>query len=168
VQSQGDTPAVDFDGDGDLVITWRTTEPQDGDMFGVFAQRFKLPPLATIDVDGNGLVEAFSDGLLIVKHLVGLSGANLVSGNLVGMGCSRCDAMEIGAYIDSIEPQLDVDANGSVDTFADGLLILKHLIGLTGANLVSGNLIDMANCTPPRCDATGVASYIDTLMTPVP
>ena len=36
---------------------------------------------------------------------------------------------------------------------------------LEGANLVSGNLI-AGDCTPPRCDAAGVAAYIDSLETP--
>ena len=45
--------AVDFDADGDFVIAW-TTEYQDGNASAVFAQRFSLPPLAILDIDGNG------------------------------------------------------------------------------------------------------------------
>ena len=164
-----DAPVVDFDSDNDFVIVWYTEAAQDGSSYGIFAQRFKLPPLATIDVDGNGLVTAFGDGLLIVKHLIGLTGANLASGGLIdAVGCSRCDASDVGTYIESIRPQLDVDGNGSASPFSDGLLIVKQIIGLTGPNLVSGGLIDAVGCTPPRCDATGVANYIESLKTPVP
>ena len=45
VDGQG-VPVVDFDSDGDFVIAWYTEENQDGNSYGVFAQRFTLPPLA--------------------------------------------------------------------------------------------------------------------------
>ena len=67
-------PVVDFDSDGDFVIAWYTEENQDGNSYGIFAQRFTLPPLATLDVDGNGLIAPLTDGLLVLRHIFGFSG----------------------------------------------------------------------------------------------
>jgi hypothetical protein len=159
VGSQGDTPALDFDGDGDFVIAWRTNEPQDGNMLGVFAQRFSLPPLATLDVDGNGLVGPLTDGLLILRDLFGFTGPSLIQG-AIGANCTRCDAATITAYINGLGPVLDIDDDGEVDPLTDGILTIRFLFSFTGTSLTSG-AVDTLDCG--RCDAEAILAYLQTL-----
>jgi type VI protein secretion system component Hcp len=56
-----------------------------------------------LDVDGNGLTNALTDGLLIIRYLFGFQGAALTDG-AVGSGCTRCTAEEISAYCATLVP----------------------------------------------------------------
>jgi hypothetical protein len=111
-----------------------------------------------IDIDGNGVVEALTDGLLILRRVFGFSGTTLTSGAVAG-NCTRCDPTAVANYIDSILPMLDIDLSGEVTALTDGLLILRRLFGFSGATLINGALA--GDCT--RCDATAIANYIDSL-----
>jgi len=55
-----------------------------------------------LDIDGNGEVDALSDGLLILRYLFGLSGDKLTDG-VIGSDASR-DANEIEEYLNSLVP----------------------------------------------------------------
>ncbi len=55
-----------------------------------------------IDIDGNGIDDALTDGLLILRYLFGSRGAALIDGAVDTAGCTRCTAAEIEAYLDSI------------------------------------------------------------------
>lgn len=55
------------------------------------------------DVDGNGRVDALTDGLLLIRYLFGLRGASLITG-AVGLGATRTDSMQIETYIESLLP----------------------------------------------------------------
>ena len=54
------------------------------------------------DVDGNGHIDALTDGLMLVRYMFGLRGAALTDG-VIGIGATRTSA-EIEAYIRSIMP----------------------------------------------------------------
>jgi hypothetical protein len=152
-------PAVDFDADGDFVIAWRTSEPQDGHFDGVFAQRFSLPSLATLDIDGNGVVDALTDGLLNLRHRFGFSGAGLTTG-AVGPNCSRCSAGDIQTYINGQALVFDIDNNGALDPLTDALLILRFMFGFTGTTLTTNAVA--GNCVT-RCDSSTILPYLQTL-----
>jgi hypothetical protein len=53
------------------------------------------------DVDGNGVADALTDVLLIIRHLFGFEGSDLTERAVAG-DCTRCDATAIGSYIDQI------------------------------------------------------------------
>ena len=55
------------------------------------------------DVDGNGQVDALTDGLMIIRYLSGLRGAALIGGAL-GPGAARRTSNEIELYIQSRMP----------------------------------------------------------------
>ena len=57
------------------------------------------------DVDGNGEVDALTDGLLILRYLFGLQGSALVSG-VVAPNATRTSAAEIEAHLESLTPAL--------------------------------------------------------------
>jgi hypothetical protein len=56
---------------------------------------------AAFDVDGNGVTDALTDALLIMRGLFGFSGSNLTDG-AVAPDATRTDPTEIGAYIDAL------------------------------------------------------------------
>jgi hypothetical protein len=91
-------PSLGMDADGDFVIAWQDGG-RDGSGYGVFAQRFAASIL--LDIDGNGVAQPLTDGLLALRFLFGFTGATLTSG-AVGGGCSRCDAAAIEPYLQGL------------------------------------------------------------------
>jgi hypothetical protein len=88
-------PQVATDGAQRFVIAWNSNG-QDGSGYGAFAQRFAVP--ITLDVDGNGLIEPLTDGLLTLRYMFGFRGVPLVIG-AVDDNCTRCNAPSIEAYL---------------------------------------------------------------------
>ena len=84
---------------GGFVITWRSND-QDGSGYGIFAQRFAKPPLAILDIDGDGTLGA-DRRAPDPRFLFGFTGATLTSG-AVGGSCSRCDAATIEVYLQTL------------------------------------------------------------------
>jgi hypothetical protein len=147
--------ALRSNGDGDFVVAWQS-EVQDGSYAGVFAQRFA--PIGTLDVDGNGVVDPLTDGLLFLRFAFQFTGATLTT-NAVGAGCTRCDAPGIIVYLTNLGLQLDIDGNNAVQALSDGLLVLRFEFGFTGTTLTSGAVGQ--GCT--RCDHTTIQPYLSSL-----
>jgi hypothetical protein len=152
-------PSIGMSASGKFVVAW-DSNLQDGSYNGVFARRFTLLDLATLDVDGDGSAMALTDGLLVMRFLFGFSGTTLTSG-AVGANCGRCDASSIASYLGDLGATLDADGDGELTPLTDGLLILRFLFGFTGSALVTG-AVDTSDCT--RCDAADVAAYLSTLI----
>ena len=112
---------------------------------------------AVLDIDGDGIVTAPTDGQLVLRYLFGLHGNPLIDG-VLGSEASR-DASAIHEYLTGIDGSLDVDADGSSDALSDGLLILRYLFGYKDAALVTGMVSPVATR-----DAEGIAAYIDALV----
>jgi hypothetical protein len=55
----------------------------------------------TIDVDGDGEIDPFYDGFLILRWLFGFRGDQLISG-VVDTDCTRCTASEIESYLQGL------------------------------------------------------------------
>jgi hypothetical protein len=79
-----------------FVIVWQS-QGQDGDGNGVFGQRFA--ETTVLDIDGNGRIEALTDGLLQLRYLFGFRGAVLITGAVDLATCTRCDATAIEARL---------------------------------------------------------------------
>ena len=152
VTGNQDHPALAVDADSDFVVAWQDSG-RDGSDLGVFAQRFSGP--ITLDIDGNGVAQALTDGLLVVRRFFGFTGATLTTG-AVGAGCTRCDAAAIEPYIAGLGLVLDVDGNTSTDALTDGLLALRYLFGFTGVTLTGGAV--GGSCS--RCDASTIEPYL--------
>ncbi|MEO8135779.1 MAG: autotransporter-associated beta strand repeat-containing protein [Betaproteobacteria bacterium] len=56
-----------------------------------------------LDADGNGAVDALTDGLLIIRNLFGLTGTPLIQG-AVGAGARRSTATAIDDYLGTLRP----------------------------------------------------------------
>jgi hypothetical protein len=152
-------PAIAMAANGRFVIAW-ASDGQDGNGLGVFAQRFGEG--IVLDIDGNGVIGALTDGLLVLRYLFGFSGAALASA-ATGSGCMRCDGASLKAYLDGLPPgTLNIDSNPMTDALTDGLLTLRYLFGFTGATLTTGAV--GAGCTT-RCTAADFIAYLDGLST---
>jgi len=119
------------------------------------------PP--TLDIDASNTLtkyDAATDGVLIVRYLFGVTGNSLVTGALGGTA-TRTDPSLIKNHLDSIRPVLDIDGNGRADALTDGLLIVRHLLGLTGDALIAG-AVDLQSGT--RTLATDIHNYLQSLM----
>lgn len=116
-----------------------------------------------LDIDGTGACDALTDGLLILRYLVGLSGTSLIS-SAVGAGAPRVTAAQLGDYLVDIKPVLDIDGNGQADASTDGVLILRYLFGLRGASLIAGAVGPGAT----RMTAASIETRISSLYPPSP
>ncbi len=98
---------------------------------------FVALPLLNIDNSAAPTVyDAATDGLLLMRYLLGLRGAELVAGAL-GTNPLR-NATQIEAHIQTYLQRFDVDGDGLVRPQTDGLMIYRRLLGLSGAALTAG------------------------------
>ena len=119
--------------------------------------------MAELDVDGDGQVDALTDGLLLLRYMFGFRDAVLTAGAVDLVNCTRCTADDIEAYIESILTLLDIDLDGQVDPLTDGLLILRYVFGFRGP-VLTASAVDLVNCM--RCTAVQIEPYIESLATP--
>ncbi|TAG75805.1 MAG: hypothetical protein EAZ24_09800, partial [Burkholderiales bacterium] len=98
---------------------------------------FVALPLLNIDNSAAPSVyEAATDGLLLMRYLLGLRGPELVAGAL-GNAAQR-NATQIELHLQTYLARFDVDGDGLVRPQTDGLMIYRRLLGLSGAALTAG------------------------------
>ena len=105
--------------------------------------------LSVLDIDGDGVTSALTDGLLVIRYLFGFSGEALTNGAL-GSGAGR-DASEIQDYLESISPDLGLGTGNGGPTSGGGS-------SNTGPEWVKGEFGDwtvdyIAQCESPRVSA---------------
>jgi hypothetical protein len=117
--------------------------------------------VTNLDVDGNGIADGGTDGLLLIRYIFRLTGDNLLK-RAIANDASRKTEDDIMEYLNKIEYAiLDVDGNGRVDAGTDGLLLIRYLFGLTGDNLIMRVIADDAS----RTTAEEIINYLEP-MTP--
>lgn len=125
---------------------------------GEGAAKGALTPTCSLDVDGNGVFDALTDGILIMRHLFGFSGATLVK-DALGSGATRTTGEAVSSVLSDAPclAMLDVDGSGHRDALTDGVLAARYLFGFTGASLVSGALGTGAT----RTSGEAIAGHLD-------
>ncbi len=115
----------------------------------------------SLDADGNGSVDALTDGLLIIRHMFGLRGDSLIK-DAVADNCTNCEASEIEPILEQCAASgiTDIDGNGEVDALTDGLLNIRYIFGIRGPALINDSLAD--DCT--RCSAVDIEDYVQNLI----
>ncbi len=87
------------------------------------------------DIDGNGTLDAATDGVLISRYMLGITGDALITGAL-GPGATRTTAATITAHLAGLHAALDVDGDGMRRASTDGVIISRYLRNVRGAPLI--------------------------------
>lgn len=112
-----------------------------------------------LDIDDNLTYDAATDGVLIVRHLFGLTGVALTNNALgAGFNAARTGDPALANYLAGIHASLDVDGNGQVDALTDGLMILRALLGLPAAAIAQN-----ATGVGATRNAAAIEAYIQAL-----
>lgn len=119
------------------------------------------PPGGPLDADGNGLYDALTDGILIVRYLFNITGPNLTSGAL-GPGATANTPELALARMNGFRPSYDIDDNKQFDALTDGLLMLRYLFNLTGQALTNGAVGPGAG----RQDSATIEPYLFSIRQP--
>lgn len=124
---------------------------------------FAVTAPRSLDVDGNGQVDALTDGLLLVRWLSNPSrtGSALVN-RAIGTGATRVISADVVAYLTALMPVLDIDGNGQFDALTDGLLIVRYLSGFRGDALIEAAL----GAGATRSSSGDIEGYIQSLLPP--
>ena len=113
---------------------------------------------ANFDFDKNGVVEALTDGLLLLRYAFGYREAILTE-NVISQD-STLSPQEVISNIEQAYQYADIDNDGSVDALTDGLILLRYAFGLRGDSLIDGVIIPNAG----RTSAADIETYIESHM----
>ena len=98
-----------------------------------------------LDIDCSGQAKALTDGLLVLRFLFGFRDEALTAQAVEG---NRTSPADIEAYLESLEPELDLDGDGVVQPLTDGLILMRSLLGFSGEALIFGaTALDAPNQT---------------------
>ena len=114
---------------------------------------------AWLDIDGSGVgggakYQLTTDGVLLIRYLLGLRGATLVA-NATAPSATRNRA-QIEAHLAALLGRLDVDGDSLAEASADGMMILRYLLGLRGAALTQGG----ASPLPPALIEASIRALV--------
>jgi hypothetical protein len=113
------------------------------------------PSVVNLDVDDDGRVRANTDGLTILRYLLGQRGDDLA--RTVFLGGNRTDPAEIATFLDAgLGSMLDVDDDGRDRANTDGLTILRYMLGQENTDLVRTIFLG-----GQRTDAADVRSHLE-------
>ena len=106
------------------------------------------PLTPNFDIDADGVVSAFTDGVLLARHLFGFEGDSLIRG-AVGTKAARARAEEIQSFLNS--ESYDLDGDGEAKALTDGLLSMRllsgtlHTAGAVSADATRNSLRDISD-----------------------
>ena len=111
----------------------------------------------SLDIDGNGVIQATKDGVLLLRYLKGDKGSELIT-NAVGTSSPRDNAIEIQAYLDKAVRNggFDADEDGYA-TENDGHLIFIYLLNRDKNTTVNLSELD-ASFTDLGIDKKGLTT----------
>ena len=117
-------------------------------------------PALTLDVDANGQASALQDGIVLVRHLSGVTGTDLTAG-AIGANAHRTTPADLTSYLgQGMTSMLDVDNNGQASALQDGIILVRFLSGVRGADLTAGAIGAGAKRTDPVAIAAYLQSYL--------
>ena len=117
----------------------------------------------TLNLDASNALTRYlaaTDGAMIVRYMQGVRNGSLTLG-LTATDAAHTNPTAIAEYLDSMRSLLDVDGNGAVDPGADGLLIVRYMLGFRGAALIA----DALGAAPrARSAAADIEAWLAALM----
>ncbi len=113
--------------------------------------------------DANTTYDAATDGVLLIRYLLGLRSAELIAGAR-GNGAALRDADQIAQHIQSNLLLFDVDGDGATRAHTDGLMILRRLLSPSSApSNASASAAITANAKNSSRTDEAVVTAIDAL-----
>jgi hypothetical protein len=100
-------------------------------------------PSCNMDVDGDGASLAATDGTIILRRMLGVSGDALIVG-----ATHRCVPFTAVGVSNRINLSgYDLDGNGQVDPSTDGVMLLRVMLGIRGDSVTVGAVGNAATRT---------------------
>lgn len=120
---------------GDTTFTARLTPQANALAPGFWHAVIGATQGCVLDVDGNGVVSATSDGLMILRAMLGLSDTAVTQGATIS-GAPRTTWTQIAPFVHLAA--LNIDGSGNASAATDGVLLLRAMFGLTGTAVTNG------------------------------
>ena len=123
------------------------------------------------DIDGNGEVDALTDGLLLLRYLFGLDGDTLTAG-VIGGGATLTDSAALETYLSTLMPQAPyITLNGSatinheqatsyVDAGATATDVIDESVTVTITGSVDSDTAGVYSLSYSATDSEGNVSRI--------
>ncbi|CAI8339486.1 MAG: Beta-glucanase [Porticoccaceae bacterium UBA1117] len=123
------------------------------------------------DIDGNGEVDALTDGLLLLRYLFGLDGDTLTAG-VIGGGATLTDSATLQTYLSTLMPQAPyITLNGSatinheqatsyVDAGATATDVIDESVTVTITGSVDSDTAGVYSLSYSATDSEGNVSRI--------
>ncbi len=92
-------------------------------------------PSCVLDVDGNGVISPTTDGVMILRAMLGLADTAVTQGATV-LGAPRTTWTQIAPFVRL--SALNLDGSGTTSPASDGVLLLRAMFGLTGTAVTNG------------------------------
>jgi hypothetical protein len=109
---------------------------------------------ATWDFDGNGLGDALTDGLMLLRYTFGVTDIDMTADAIAEN--ATLSATQVVEGMTRALQITDIDGNGSTDALTDGLLLMRYMFGLRGDVLI----LDSVSSDATRTTATDIEQYI--------
>ena len=107
------------------------------------------------DIDGDGAINAGTDGVLLLRYALGLTGEAFTA-NAAGAAATRRDAAALNGYIQTKLSAFDWDGDLKIGATTDVAMLLRYINGVRGAALVAG----LRNAAGTRRDFTTIEAFV--------
>ncbi len=146
-------------GSGLATVTVRATSLTTGTQAST-TLTFNPAPVCSFDIDGDGIARPLTDGLMIIRYMLGLSGTPLIQGAFNPEG-AFANISDINTRLNLLRGNnwLDIDDNGTSLAESDGILLLRAMFGLTGTAVTHGAL---GEAPRNREDWAAIKVYLNT------
>jgi len=98
-------------------------------------QVMSAPP--SVDIDSDGAYDAFTDGMIALRHMFGITGDGLTA-TALSLYAQRTAANDVESYVGNLGNSLDIDGDSKIDPLTDGVLLIRYLLGVRGSPLIVG------------------------------
>ena len=123
---------------GDAVYTLRSTSAGFVLSPGFWHATIGVTQGCVLDLDGNNSITALTDGLMLLRAMLGLTDSAVTNG-ATDPAAPRTTWAQIQPFVHLAA--LDLDGNGSTSPASDGVMLLRAMFGLTGTAVTDGAVV---------------------------